>query len=289
MLKSRLVGMLILRGDIIVQSINFQRYLPVGRPDIAAQYLNRWGIDELVLVDITASAENRTISPDIVKSVARNSQAPLSVAGGIRNVEDIQRLLDHGADKISINTAWTDNHRLVSEAAGRFGAQCIVVSIDARKITDGTHRVYRDGGRTRIDTTPADQAHQAAELGAGEILLNSINRDGSKQGFDLGLIKSVSDRVHIPVVAVGGAGHPAHFKAALQAGASAAAAGNFFHFTEHSVITAKRYLLARDTHIRLDTRVTYQNLDIGADGRPLKIDDEVLERMRFEYVPEELI
>lgn len=289
MLKNRVIGCLVVKAGVVVQSMDFRRYLPVGRPEIAVEFLNAWGIDEIVLVDIDATREGRGPDIGMVSRASKSGFVPLTVGGGIRTVDDIRDLIHAGADKVAINKAALATPDLVSRGAEVAGSQCIVVSIDARR-TGGGWEVYADGGRTPTGWSPAEWAREVERLGAGEIFLTSIDRDGSFRGYDLDLARAVAGAVTIPVIVCGGAGHPRHFHEALRIeGVSAAAAGNIFHFTEHSVITTKAHLRAAGMDVRLDTYPTYAHAAFGETGRIRKAPDEVLEELIFEFIPKEVI
>lgn len=288
--KKRLIAALVVRDGIVVQSIGFKTYLPVGRPEIAARFFNDWGIDEIILLDITAAAEGRVIDPAMVERVSHACFVPLTVGGGIRNVDDVRGLIQSGADKVSVNRLALDDLAEVSEATRVFGSQCIVASIDVRKTGPGGYHVFAASGTRPTGLEPAAFAHELAAAGVGEILLNSIDLDGSKQGFDLDLIDRVAAAVNIPVIALGGAGHPAHFAAVLRRdNVSAAAAANLFHFTEHSVALVKSCLRNQGIDIRLDAPADYRDSPLVELGRLAKRSDAYLDELIFEYVPEEII
>lgn len=289
MLKTRIVGVLVVKGGIVVQSINFREYLPVGKPSIAVDYLNKWGIDEIVLLDIDATQEKRRPRFEGICEFSEFCHVPLSVGGGIRDVEDIQRLIHSGADKVVLNTSAFENPQLITKGAKLFGNQCIVVSMDAREVASGQYGIFTNSGKNSIGITPAEFAKRVEEYGAGEIFLNSIDRDGSKKGYDIELIKQVMGEVNIPVIVCGGAGHPKHFKEAIDLNVSAVAAANFFHYTEHSPITLKSYLKSFHASVRLDSYATYEDFGFDHLGRAGKKEDSILDKLRFEYIPEEII
>lgn len=284
MLKSRVIGVVLVKDGTVVQSIGFRRWLPVGRPEIAISYLDRWGIDEIIVLHIDGAAP----STETVASYARHCQVPLSVGGGVRDAETVQSIIQAGADKIVLNTAAVTQPLLIDEAAKRFGEQCVVVSIDARE-ESGRHMAYVEGGRRAAGVEAAALARQCAERGAGEVLVNSIDRDGSKGGYHLDLIRSVVGAVTIPVIACGGAGRPEHLGEALAAGPAAVAAANFFHFTEHSVILAKSWLAQHGAQVRLDSYVSYAGRELDASQRLARLSEDALDHLRFRYVPEEVI
>ena len=224
MLKKRLVACLIIRDGLIVQSIGFHRYLPIGHPKFSVEYVSRWDVDEIVLLDISATSENNIPDIELLKLLSRNSFVPLSVGGGIKSVEDVRTVLRSGADKVVINTHAINNPQLISEIADVFGSQCVIVSIDCKKEESGNYQVYSASGKLPSGLAPEDWAKTAEELGAGEILLNSIDRDGLKQGYDIELIQSVCNSVSIPVVAAGGVGRYSDFEVGILEGKAAAVA-----------------------------------------------------------------
>lgn len=280
MLKARLIAVVLVKDGTVVQSIGFRRYLPVGRPEIAISYLDRWGIDEIIVLHI----DGQPASAETVASYSRRCQVPLSVGGGVRDAASVQRIIQAGADKIVLNTAAVADPRLIEQAAGRFGEQCVVVSIDSK-----AGKAYVEGGKRAAGMDAVELARRSMDRGAGEILINSIDRDGSKSGYDLDLVRSVVRAVRIPVIACGGAGKPGHLREALAQGPAAVAAANFFHFTEHSVILAKSWLAAQDVQVRLDSYTSYAGRELDADGRLARLSEEALDRLRFRYVPEEVI
>ena len=223
-----------------------------GDPVECAKEYNRQGADELVFLDITASSDHRRTMIDVVERTAEQCFMPLTVGGGIRTLADVRDMLLAGADKVSMNTAAIQRPALISEAAEGFGVQCIVVAIDAKKESAGGWRVYTHGGRKPTDLDAVEWAATAARLGAGEILLTSMDADGTKDGYDLALTAAVSCAISIPVIASGGAGRLEHLETVLREGrADAVLAASIFHFGEFSVEDAKRFLLSRGIHVRL--------------------------------------
>jgi cyclase len=289
-LKKRLAATLIIREGIVVQSINFRKYLPVGKPAIAVEFLNEWGIDEIVILDITASKDLTRKKYDFIETVARSCFVPLTVGGGINSIEDIRNLLSLGADKISINSACFSNPNFISTAANIFGSQCIMVSIDVKEKEPSVYRVYNASNDSVLDLNPVSWAKTVESLGAGEIFLNSVDRDGSKKGFDIELINLVAGSVQIPVVACGGAANFNHvLEAFSKTSASGISAANYFHFSEHSVITTKAALLKHGVDIRLNTHANYENNSFDLDFRLKKQPEAVLENLLFEKVEKEVI
>ena len=290
MLKQRLIASITVRRGIAVQSIGFRRFLPIGRPEIVAENLNRWGVDEIVLLDISAPREGRGPDRALIEAVAAKAYVPVTVGGGIRTVVDVRNVVQWGADKVAINTAAIADPRLVDRAAERFGRQCVVCSIDAVADTDGAHQVVTEAGSRATGRDPVEIARIMEEHGAGEILLNAVHRDGAKCGYDRRLIERVTAAVTIPVIVLGGVGHPRHFlEGARIAGVSAVAAGNFFYFTEHSVLTAKAYLADAGIGLRHDSYADYRGRAFDEQGRIAKRDDRELENLVFTHYPDEVI
>jgi len=289
MLKTRIVAVLIVRQGIVVQSFDFNRYLPIGSPVIAIEYLDRWGVDEIVVLDIDATPSARQPEFDRISLYSRYCHVPLTIGGGITEVDDIVRMLQAGADKVVMNTAAVDNPQLIRDGARLFGSQCIVVSVDARCAKLGEYMTMTRSGTESTRYTPVELAKHAEDHGAGEIFLTAVHRDGIRTGYDLELIESVIDAVAIPVITCGGAGHPKHFRQAIDLGVSAVAAANFFHYTEHSVTVCKSFLAAIGTDVRLDSYVTYDGIEFDCLGRGKKRKDDALERLFVEVTPEEVI
>lgn len=288
MLKKRIAAILVVKDGIVVQSRGFARYMPVGKPAIAAEFLDNWGIDEIVLLDISATGNGRAPDYAMVRNVSTRCRVPLTVGGGIASVDHILELMHCGADKVSFNQAALHRPALLAESAKLFGAQCVVASIDAVRV-DGSYRVYDYLERKALRATAAELARQLQELGAGEILINSIDQDGAQRGFDLDLIHSVCAAVTVPVICCGGAGSPQHFVEVLEGThASAAAAANFFHFTEHSV-TLTKALVGRRVPVRRDTHASYESNCFDSAGRLLKKDDRELEELLYHRVEKEVI
>ena len=249
----RIIPCLDVKDGRVVKGVNFVDLKDAGDPvEIAAAY-DKAGADEVVFLDITASSDQRNTVVDMVRRVAEQVFIPFTVGGGIRTVEDFKALLREGADKISVNSAAIDNPRLISDAADKFGNQCVVVAIDAKRRDDGSgFNIYKHGGRLDCGIDAVEWAIQAEKLGAGEILLTSMDQDGTKAGFDISLTKAISDAVKIPVIASGGAGTKEHFKDALTiGGADAALAASLFHFKELEIKDLKAYLRDEGIPMRL--------------------------------------
>jgi cyclase len=238
-LKKRIAASLIVKDGIVVQSIGFKKFLPLGKPAIAIEFLNQWGIDEIILLDISATKNNLEPDYKMIKNAALKSHVPLTVGGGINNVDQMKELMHSGADKISLNYAALTNRDLISKAAHIFGDQCVVVSIDALN-DNGKYKVFDYINKKRLDLSVDKIAAEFQSLGAGEILINSVDRDGSYLGYDIDLINSVCNVVTVPVICCGGAKNAKDFiKVFEETNVSAASAANFFHFTEHSVNVTK--------------------------------------------------
>ena len=250
MLTKRIIPCLDVHAGRVVKGVNFVNLKDAGDPvEIAAAY-DKAGADELVFLDITASSDARNIVVDMVRRVAETVFIPFTVGGGIRTVDDFRQLLREGADKISVNSAAIDRPELISEAADKFGSQCVVVAIDARRRPDGGWSVYKHGGRLETGLDAVEWAAKACRLGAGEILLTSMDCDGTKNGYDLPLTKAVADAVSIPVIASGGAGCPKDFADAFAAGADAGLAASLFHYKELEIMDLKRELAGMGVPVR---------------------------------------
>lgn len=250
MLAKRIIPCLDVKDGRVVKGVNFVSLRDAGDIVENAKYYNEVGADEVTFLDITATHEGRGTFARLVEKAAKELSVPLTVGGGIRTVEDFRTLLLAGADKISVNSAALRDKALLSRAAEKFGSQCVVCAIDAKRTADGYH-VYINGGRIDTGIDAIAWAREAADLGAGELLVTSMDADGTKAGFDNALISAVTKVVDIPVIASGGGGTPAHFYDTFQAGADAALAATLFHFRELPIPELKRYLKERGVAIRL--------------------------------------
>ncbi len=256
MLCKRLIPCLDVKDGRVVKGVRFVDLRDAGDPVEAALAYDVQGADELVFLDITASHEDRAIMLDVVRRTAEGIYMPLTVGGGIRSLADIRTLLRAGADKVSLNTAALARPELIREAAHAFGSQCIVVAIDAKRETDGRQArwgVYTHGGRRPAGRNAVEWAREVESLGAGEILLTSMDRDGTFAGYDLALTRAVSEAVSVPVIASGGAGGLEHlFESVTEGKADAALVASIFHFGRHTIVEAKRYLRERGVPVRLE-------------------------------------
>jgi imidazole glycerol-phosphate synthase subunit HisF len=251
MLARRVIPCLDVDAGRVVKGTSFVNLRDAGDPVELALLYDREGADEVVFLDITASHEQRGIMDEVVRRTAEALTIPFTVGGGLRTAEDLRRMLHAGADKVGINTAAVQRPGLIREAARRFGSQCIVVAIDAREVGPGQWEVYTHGGRTPTGRDAVEWARAVAELGAGEILLTSMDQDGRERGYDLALTRSVTQAVRIPVIASGGAGHPRHFVEVIsEADADAVLAASMFHFRRHSIAEAKAHMAASGIVVR---------------------------------------
>ena len=252
MLSVRIIPCLDVRDGRVVKGVNFVILVGAGVPVEQAKAYENQGADELVFLDKTASSDNRAIMRDVVERTAGECFMPLTVGGGLRTLEDIRLMLNAGADKVSLNTSAITNPNLVSEASAKFGNQCIVVAIDAKREGEGRWNVYTHGGRNRTELDAVEWAKEVERRGAGEILLTSMDCDGTKDGYDIALTRAVSDAVKIPVIASGGAGNLKHLVDAVKlGGASAVLAASIFHFGTYTIEQAKREMRAAGLPVRL--------------------------------------
>ena len=278
MLKKRLIACIVVRDGLVVQSIGFRRYLPIGRPKTAIEFVAKWDVDEIIVLDITATPEGRGPDLDVIGMAVEKCFVPITIGGGINSLSRVTAAMRAGADKIVINSAAIASPAFIAECADAYGSQCIVASIDAREIQPGRYEVFGNSGTRGTGMDPAAWAEKVQRHGAGEIFINSIDRDGSKRGYDLTLIRKVADAVSIPVIACGGVGTYRHFAPGIiEGGASAVAAANIFHYIEHSTIVAKAHIRRAGIDIRLDSLAHYGKFDFDEHGRLLKLPDEELE------------
>ncbi len=257
MLKTRVIPCLDVKDGRVVKGVNFVDLVDAGDPVEAAKAYDAAGADELCFLDITASSDNRDTMFDVVQRTAENCFMPLTVGGGVREVADVRRLLEAGADKVSINTSAVKNRDLVNAASMKFGAQCIVIAIDAKTVSQENEparwEIFTHGGRERTGIDAVDYAKDVVARGAGEILLTSMDRDGTRQGFNLPLTKAISDAVSVPVIASGGVGTLDHLvDGVTKGGASAVLAASIFHFGDYTIGQAKRYMAEQGINMRLD-------------------------------------
>lgn len=268
MLKTRLIPCIITKNELVVQSFGFKKYLPIGNVKTAIDFFVNWDVDEIVVIDIDASRNGRNPNIDLIKKATKECFVPLTIGGGIKTIEHIRDLLKAGTDKVSINSEALRNSSFIKEASNIFGSQCITVSIDAIHTND-EYKVFNYLTQSPLDINVVTWAKQAESLGAGEILLNSVDRDGSRQGYDTELLRSVSDNVSIPVIALGGIGRFDQLAdGAIKGKCQALAAANIFQHMEHSTIAAKAQMRQAKLNVRLSSEVKYENFDLDFLGRP---------------------
>ena len=252
MLKKRIIPCLDVKNGRVVKGINFIELKDAGDPVEQAKIYSEGGADEICFLDITASNENRDTLTDIVKKTAKECFVPLTVGGGVRTIENIRELLLAGADKVSINTEAVKNIKFVKEAARKFGSQCIVVAIDAKKVSENKWEIFTHGGRNKTEIDAVEFAKKAEENGAGEILLTSMDKDGTKTGYDVELLKKVTKILNIPLIASGGVGTLDHlYDGIVKGGASAVLAASIFHYGKYKIKDAKEYLNSKNVSVRL--------------------------------------
>ena len=253
MFTKRIIPCLDVHGGRVVKGVNFVNLIDAGDPVAIGAAYDKAGADELVFLDITASSDARAIKTELVRKVAERVFIPFTVGGGIRTVEDFRDILREGADKVAVNSAAILDPELISRAADKFGSQCVVVAIDAKRRADGSGwNIYKNGGRVDMGIDALEWAEKAYKLGAGELLVTSMDKDGTKDGYDLELTSRISELVKIPVIASGGAGNLAHFKDALTVGgADAALAASLFHYKELEINEVKQYLRNEGVSVRL--------------------------------------
>ncbi len=251
MLKNRIIPCLDVKNGRVVKGVNFENLVDAGDPVAQAKFYYEQGADELCFLDIAATDENRGVILDVVKKVAQVCFIPFTVGGGIKEIQDFSNLLKCGADKVSVNSAAIKNPKLISEAASKFGSQCVVVAIDAKKNESGNYEIFTHGGKKPTGIDAIEWAKKVTNLGAGEILLTSMDKDGTKSGYDSELIKKITSQISIPVIASGGVGNLEHLAEGLKSGASAVLAASIFHFKEYSIKQAKEFLDEQKIAVRI--------------------------------------
>ena len=269
MLKSRLISCIITKGDLVVQSYDFDKYLPIGDVKTAIEFFVNWDVDEIVIIDIDATKEGRSPNLELIKWASTECFVPLTVGGGVKTMDDIKGLLNAGADKVCVNTPLLNDLDFVSRASKTFGAQCITASIDA-VLVNGKYETYSYVNKKSSGKSIIEMVKLAESIGCGEVFLNSVDRDGSRLGYDIDLLKMVSAAVSIPVIACGGVGRVAHLSEGIQdGGCQASAAANIFQHSEHSTISAKSHMLKSGVDVRLSSDVKYDDFEFDRIGRPL--------------------
>lgn len=254
MLKKRLIAVLILRDGAVVQSVRFKHTNSIHYDPVhAIECFNKWAVDEIVILNVSRDAASRAGFADVVKRICRKCFVPLAVGGWITDVDYARGLLNAGADKLVLNTAFAESPTLVQTMSGRFGRQCIVASIDIKRDETGAPRVFTDRGQRSTGKTPVEWARHVVSLGAGEIFFNSVDHDGARRGYDLDSLRQVCAAVDVPVIAFGGVFQWKHLVEGIEAGAEAVAAANIFHYTEHATIKAKKHLTEAGVNVRTGT------------------------------------
>lgn len=290
MYKIRVLATILIKNNRVVQSICFKKYLPVADVVITVDFLNKWGIDEIVIFDIDATGEHRLPNMDLLEQIAKVNSVPITIAGGIKSVDDMKLIIKKCADKICLNEILFDHPKTITHGSNVFGSQCMVACIDVYRDKNKRCHVYRKGASENTFRDPLEWALELQALGAGEIIIQSINEDGRKQGYDLELVNQLSTSLAIPVVALGGVGMPSHFYDGITKGkASAVGAGNFFHFIEHSPVIVKKYLSERGIAVRCDTTINYNLHPITENGRLARVSSSHLKSLRFVQHIEETI
>lgn len=287
MLKKRVIGVIVVKEGLAVQSFNFQRYLPIGRPEIAVEYLNRWGADEILVLNIDGVARTPFELETTVKCFSRLTNVPLAIGGGIYDFESAQAAISNGADKVVLNTSLIESPDLSSQIASVYGEQAVVASIDVRQLAPCSWRVLHKRKLTNIDLV--DFLQKTKQFGAGEVLLTNADHDGGRSGYDLTLIETAVPLIETPLIICGGAKWPSHFTDGARKGASALAAANIFNHFEHSIILIKKALEQSAISVRLDSYVNYKRAKQSQDGRLQNMDEFELDALRFRYVAEEKI
>jgi cyclase len=288
MLKKRVIATLVVKDNIVVQSFNFNKYLPVGKPEIAVEFLNQWGVDEIVYLDISATKNNLEPNFQLIKKVAKKCFVPLIIGGGIKTIDHVKELMQSGADKISLNSTIIHNQNFAEEASTIFGNQCIVASIDAIKVGN-KYEIFDYLNNRSTNLEVGDFVTKLEVNGIGEIIINSVDRDGSYKGFDLDLINNVCNNTNVPVICSGGAKTPRHFLEVFQnTNVSGASAANYFHFYEHSVTIAKSFINTA-VPLRMESKINYRENRFFDDFRLLKKNDLELEKMLFTKIEKEII
>ena len=289
MKKKRLIGKIIIKNGISVQSIQFKKYLPVGSPKIAAEYLNRWGVDEIILLDIDASKIGKGPNLKLIRDISNIIHTPLTVGGGIKRLDDVYSAIRAGADKVSINTSFFQNLNILDQTAKYFGSQSIVVSLDVSRDKRKNYKLFNKNIKN-IKLTLFDAIKIAEETGAGELLISNIQNDGMKCGYDDFLFNSIKDKIKIPLIMSSGAGSIEHIIKAAKLNIDAIAVGNMLNFTEMSVILIKEILQRENINFRLETFANFRDNPFNRKiQRIANHSEQTLDKMRFKKIDEEII
>ena len=275
--NKRLIASLFYKDGLLVQSVGFKKFLPIGKPNFTIDLISRWDIDEIFLINISNNRIDKKLTRELISSFSKKCFVPLTVGGGVDNIEYAKNIISCGADKVLINSAAITYKKLINQIARVLGSQCVVVGIDVKKNKE-KYQIYKNSGNDFVDLEINSWIKEIEELGAGEILINSIDRDGSKKGYDLNFLKQITYNPKIPLIMQGGAGRLNHIKKIIKnKKLSACAIGNMFHFSEHSTIITKSFLKRKGVNIRFDNLYNYKKKKINDKGRvlPNKYDDYI--------------
>jgi len=279
----RIIGNVLIKDEIAVQSINFKKYLPIGKPKILIDFLSTWGIDEIIVLDIKGSIKNNSYLKNNLKEITKNTNTPVSAGGGIKNIKDVESLIRGGADKVVINSNGILNPKLIKKSALEFGNQAIIGSIDVKRI-DNNYNVFTHSGTKQSKFSLIETVKIFEENQVGEILINSIDNDGLKKGFDTKLIKIIKSQTQLPTIICGGAGNFDHFSKIMKYNLSGIASGNFLSFTEHSIKNLKFYL----KNLKKNNEIRYEKINdkkvFNFQFRYSKKDDELLESLKYKKI-----
>lgn len=260
MLKKRIIAAILMIDGLVVQSIGFKKYLPIGKIDIVVEFLEYWDVDEIVIIDIGATLNGKCVSHESIKKVSKRCFVPISAGGGIKSIEDVRRVLSNGADKVVLSNISFENPSIISDLAKEFGNQSLIICLDVKSTGVGGYSCFTNSGMVDTGKCPYEFLSMIQQRGIGEIIINSIDRDGSKSGFDIELMKGIQNISKVPVIALGGAGNFEHMvEVLIKTDISAVAVGNLFHFTEHSVAVAKAYLEKANIQVRKSYLLSYSN------------------------------
>ena len=258
MLKKRIIAVVMIQNNLVVQSIGFSKILPIGKIETVLEFLEYWDIDEIVILDISATLENRIFNEKLISNISKSIFIPISIGGGIKNIQDIQRIIQYGADKVIVNSTLFHNTKIITECKNTFGSQSIIACIDIKKDLSNNYIIYSHSGTKIVNIKIDTYLKKLESLGIGEIIINSIDNDGKKTGYDIDLINYVKNLVNIPIIAMGGASTPNDFIDIFEkTNINAAAAGNMFHYTEHSTAICKGYLESKEINIRTNKELDY--------------------------------
>jgi len=289
MLNKRIIGVIIIKNNICVQSINFNTYLPIGNPNIAISYLNKWKIDEIIILDIDGQRKSKA---DLFKNlpyITSDCFVPVAAGGGVKNLKDIENLIKNGADKVIINTCIFDNKKVIAEGVKEFGSQAIIASLDFKKI-ENKFIAHTKNGKHNTDYDVNKIIPIVEEMGVGEIFINSIDSDGNKNGYNFDLLNSIESISNIPIIVCGGAGNASHFLDVMRFNFSGYAAGNFFHFSEQSVVNLKNFIKINSPEINLrNEKIPTYKSEFDLNYRVKCREDLFLEELKYEYIEEEKI